>query len=219
MFPVPPPLHFSCTSCFICMLWQAHVVWQIQQLVHKLRIRIYPFLLHIPRRTWSIIRRRFLKTVTLPALELSKRITLKRPPSPLPALVGQLWWLGCCVQLMWQPSSAGSILIALKNNKQNTCWLVAATTGHLPLAAPHRRGVKALTLCFYYSPPLRYSCSTISKGSINIFLLVLRDVFITCYTIFMWKHNCRLVAKGMCTKKRQKRKGNTVKTKQIWIIL
>lgn len=128
---VPPsPIQFSCTSGFICMLWQAHVVWQIQQLVHKLRIRIYPFLLHIPRRTWSIIRRRFLKTVTQPALELSKRITLKRPPSPLPALVGQLWWLGCCVQLMWQPSSAGSILIALKNNKQNTCWLVAATTGH-----------------------------------------------------------------------------------------
>lgn len=78
---VPPsPNQFSCTSCFICMLWQAHVVWQIQQLVLKLRIRIYPFLLHIPRRTWSIIRRRFLKTVTLPALELSKRITLKRLP-------------------------------------------------------------------------------------------------------------------------------------------
>lgn len=99
--PFPPPLHFSCTSCFICMLWQAHVVWQIQQLVHKLRIRIYPFLLHIPRRTWSIIRRRFLKTVTLPALELSKRITLKRPPlssarTCWPTLVA---WLLCATHV------------------------------------------------------------------------------------------------------------------------
>lgn len=167
----PSPPYFSCTSCFICMLWQAHVVWQIQQLVHKLRIRIYPFLLHIPRRTWSIIRRRFLKTVTLPALELSKRITLKRPPLSSAALVGQLWWLRCCVQLMWQPSSAGSILIALKNNKQNTCWLVAATTGHLPLAtcrAAPARCQSADTLLLLLIP-LRYSYFAISKGSINIF--------------------------------------------------
>lgn len=78
---------------------------QIKQLVHRCVYVILAFLLHIPRRTWGSTCRSSLKRV-------GKAFCRDVPLAPA----------SLCAQLLWQPSSVGSILIALQKQMQNTCW-------------------------------------------------------------------------------------------------